>query len=543
MAAKIVLTTLNSRYQHTAFGLRYLFANLEELRPDARILEFTLAQNPRDIAERILEQEPEIVGIGVYIWNTRQCHELVSILKKVAPEVRVVLGGPEVSHETETQAICALADFVIRGEADFLFREFCRACLSGARLPEGKWISGELPDIKKVASPYPYYSDEDVRNRVIYVEASRGCPYKCEYCLSSLDKTVRSFDLDAFLVDMDRLIERGARQFKFIDRTFNLSVPTCTRILQFFLDRVGHGLFLHFEMVPDRLPVELRELIRRFPAGALQFVLLFISWNPEVARLVSRRQDYSKIRENFRFLSGETGVHVHADLIVGLPGETLESFARGFDEMASLGPHEIQVGMLKRLKGTPIARHDREWEMVYQEHAPFQVLSTRALSFAQTQLMDRFARFWDLYANSGNFYHTMRLLRARALMRADRSLFWLFMEFSVFLAERHPQGHGVALLSLVESAWVFLTQRLLVSEEEARSVLIEDYSVRGKRDVPRFLRGDRPDGLSRAATKPPTEAVAIEPQGSTPARQMRHLAAKADAKKTVPCGSSSSAER
>ena len=318
----ILLTTLNTKYPHAAFGLRYLFANLKELQPLAGILEFTASQNPRDIAEAILATDPKIVGFGVYIWNTSQTYAVISVLKRIKPEILIVIGGPEVSYESTTQPICQLADFTFQGESDFLFYEFCKNYFENKKLPTSKYISGPLPDILQIASPYSFYTDEDVRHRVLYVEASRGCPYKCEYCLSSLDKSVRNFDLDRFLGDMDSLIQRGARQFKFVDRTFNLSISTSSKILRFFLDRMSVGLFLHFEMVPDRLPSELRELIKLFPPGSLQFEVGIQTWNPEVAKNVSRRQDYSKIRENFEFLNNQTTVHLHTDLIAGLPGET-----------------------------------------------------------------------------------------------------------------------------------------------------------------------------------------------------------------------------
>src|SRR6476620_3810451 len=240
----ILISTLNARYSHCSFGLRYLYANMKKLQSETKILEFTISQNLRDIAESILDHSPKIVGFGVYIWNANQTKELVSLLKKVQPDLKIVLGGPEVSYETELQEICQLADLTIRGEADFLFYEVCHNYFHKSEWPAQKVISGILPEIKQIQLPYSHYSDEDIKNRVIYVEASRGCPYKCEYCLSSLDKSVRSFDLDLFLEEMHQLILRGTRQFKFVDRTFNLSIPTSTRILQFFLDRIHHGLFL-----------------------------------------------------------------------------------------------------------------------------------------------------------------------------------------------------------------------------------------------------------------------------------------------------------
>ncbi len=479
--SRIVLSTLNSTYQHTAFGLRYLYANLRELQADCEIREFTIAQNPRDIVEKILHLKPQILGLGVYIWNTRQTLEVVQILKKVAPQIVVVLGGPEISYEIENQALYKASDFVIRGEADRLFYEFCASWFQGV-FPQQKIIQGPLPELSSLKLPYNLYTDSDLQNRTIYVEASRGCPYKCEYCLSSLDLSVRNFPLDSFLKEMDELIQRGARTFKFVDRTFNLSPKISTSILQFFLQNIDKGLFLHFELVPDRLPQELRSLIEQFPPGALQFEIGIQTWNPEVAANISRRQNYSNIIANLKYLKEKTNVHTHADLIVGLPGETLESFGRGFDALAALNPDEIQVGLLKRLKGTPISRHDRSYDMIYADHPPFQILKTKNISYEEFQEMNRFARYWDLIANSGNFKATSQFLKTLG------SPFATFRDLANFLHTRHSDSFGISLLNLSESAWLFLKEKLHVDPAVADELITLDYSVLGKRDVPHFLK-------------------------------------------------------
>ncbi len=426
----ILLATLNAKFIHAAFGLRYLYANLGDLQPRAAIAEFDINQKPIEIAEAILAREPRILGLGIYIWNVRPATELVGILKRARPDLTIVLGGPEVSFETEEQEIVRLADHVITGEADLKFAEVCRELLrerngvmesgsdgvnadsstpslhhSVGSLP--KVISAELPDLNRLTLPYDYYDARDVAHRVIYVEASRGCPFTCEFCLSSLDIPVRQFPLDRFLGAMQRLLDRGVTQFKFVDRTFNLHLPTSTAILRFFLERWRPGLFIHFELVPDRLPEQLRELIAQFPAGALQFEVGLQTLNEEVEQLISRRQNHTRLDENFRWIREHSGVHLHADLIAGLPGESLASFAAGFDRLLALGPQEIQVGILKRLRGTPIIRHDTEWAMAYSPHPPYEVLQTRHMDFATLGRLRRFASFWDLYGNSGNFTETL----------------------------------------------------------------------------------------------------------------------------------------
>jgi radical SAM superfamily enzyme YgiQ (UPF0313 family) len=481
---QILLCTLNSTYQHSSFGLRYLFANLGPHQKNAEILEWTIKENPRNVVEKILLRKPTIVGFSVYIWNTEELFEVCSILKSVAPDIILVLGGSEISYETETQRLFPIADYVIVGEAEFLFKNFCDQILSGQK-PDSKIIRGELPDIKSLILPYDLYTDDDIKNRVIYVEASRGCPYKCEYCLSSLDKSVRSFDLNLFLGEIKKLMDRGARTFKFVDRTFNLSPTTSVTILNFFFEHIDLGLFLHFEMVPDRLPQEIKNLIQKFPAGSLQFEVGIQTLNPDVAKNVSRKNDLKKVEENFNYILTETKVHTHADLIVGLPGETLESFGQGFDQLSQMKPDEIQVGILKRLKGTPIIRHETEFQMRYQAFAPFQILSTSTMDYSTLQRMNRFAKFWDLYANSGEFNKFIEVIR-----QLPGSYFWNFMKLSDHLSQKYTDTHSISLMSLAESAYTYLLS-LNLSTEKARKIILQDYCWGPKkRDIPAFLKTD-----------------------------------------------------
>jgi radical SAM superfamily enzyme YgiQ (UPF0313 family) len=251
---------------------------------------------------------------------------------------------------------------------------------------------------------------------------------------------------------LHRLLDRGCRQFKFVDRTFNLNLAAARAILQFFLDHRPAGLFLHFEIIPDRLPDALRDLIRQFPPGALQFEVGIQTFNEEVAARISRRQDNATAEENLRWLRAATGVHIHSDLIIGLPGETVESFAAGFDRLVALHPHEIQVGILKRLRGAPIKRHDEEWLMVYGATPPYEILQNKLIDFATMQRLRRFARYWDLIANSGRFTDAAPLLWKSA------SPFWSFLKFSDWLYAETGQTHEIALARLTELLARYLGQ-------------------------------------------------------------------------------------
>jgi radical SAM superfamily enzyme YgiQ (UPF0313 family) len=307
---------------------------------------------------------------------------------------------------------------------------------------------------------------------------------------------------------MESLLARGARQFKFVDRTFNLNIKTSRAILSFFLERYAPGLFLHFEMIPDRLPEALRDLIRQFPPGALQFEVGVQTFNEDVARLISRRQENVRVEENLRWLREQTGVHVHADLIVGLPGENVESFARGFNRLAALGPQEIQVGMLKRLRGTPIVRHDAEWGMVYSPAAPYEVLQTRLIDYAEMQRLRRFARFWDLVANSGNFLETTPLIWEGGLP------FEGFLKFSDWLFAVGGRTNGIALKRLAELLFRYLLTEADCDELRAARAIWNDYRRGGRSDRPEFLRPFLP--------LIDQTAPAVVPRSASLPRQSRH---------------------
>ncbi|MGO8766059.1 MAG: DUF4080 domain-containing protein [Limisphaerales bacterium] len=531
----IVLTTLNAKFIHAAFGLRYLFANLGGLQSRARMVEFDIHQRPVDIAEILLAQNPKIIGLGIYIWNVAEATEVVAALKRVRSEVIVILGGPEVSYETESQPIVQLADHVITGEADLKFTEVCgemlkagdeatslkNSSVKNSEIPyvvsHPKIIPAPSPEFSQLKLPYEFYDERDIAHRIIYVEASRGCPFTCEFCLSSLDIPVRAAPLERFLGEMQRLLDRGVRQFKFVDRTFNLNITTSRAILEFFLERHRPGNFYHFEMIPDRLPDALREVIARFPAGSLQFEVGVQTFNPEVGARISRKQNYERLEENLRFLRNETGVHIHADLIVGLPGETVESFASGFDRLVALRPQEIQVGILKRLRGTPIVRHDAEWRMVYNPHPPYEILQNKLIDFATMQKLRRFARYWDLAGNSGNFVATTPLLWSPAGRSSGRpSPFDSFMRFSEWLQARAGRTDGIALARLMEWLFEYLTTEIPLDAQPVAEALWNDYQRGGRHDKPSFLREFLPE----------TGPSAPRHSGASLKRQARHLAAE-----------------
>lgn len=475
----IVLTTINARYVHAALGLRYLAANMGALQSRTRIVEFVLGQRAFEIVEDLLALNPRIIGIGVYIWNVEECTRVVALLKKVAPHVTLVLGGPEVSYETAEQRICALADYVISGWGDVTFAQLAQEIISGSA-PAGKVIAGVQPPLARLSLPYAQYSDEDIAKRFIYVEASRGCPFKCEFCLSALDKTAWPFELDALMGELEKLYARGARNFRFVDRTFNLKVAASERILEFFLARMDDNLFLHFELIPDHLPDRLKQTIARFPPGALHFEIGIQTFNPAVQARISRRQDDAQAEKNIRWLREQSNALIHVDLIAGLPGEDLASFGRGFDRLHAMKPHEIQVGILKRLRGAPIERHTDAHHLCFNPDAPYNVLATDCIAYADMQRISRFARYWDLAGNSGRFHQTLPLLLGAAPFNN-------FMRFTDGLYARTHKTHEFAFERLCEFMHDHLTQVTGVDAAVADAALVSDYQASGARGRPAFM--------------------------------------------------------
>jgi hypothetical protein len=327
------------------------------------------------------------------------------------------------------------------------------------------------------------------------------------------------------LAELDRLYQRGARQFKFVDRTFNLKIEASARILQFFLDRLppaplihalAPDLFVHFELIPDQLPERLKSLIAQFPPGVLQFEIGIQSFNPEVQQRISRRQDHAKTLANLGWLVTQSQAHLHTDLIFGLPGESLASFAQGFDTLHALRPHEIQLGLLKRLRGTPIARHTEAWGMVYDAEPPYAVQETSVLSRDEVQRFVRLARYWDLVANSGRFSRTLALLLQGPLP------FAAFLAWSDWLWQRSGQTSGLSPEALVDHLFDYLVaqpgQDPKVVQSAVLDALLADYLASGARARPRSLQAVLP------AQGPPATRSGI---GLAPRQQQHGLGANA----------------
>jgi radical SAM superfamily enzyme YgiQ (UPF0313 family) len=478
----IVLVTINARYTHCSIALRYLFANLKDLQSRAEILEYDISEDPKIIAEQIIRRSPRIVNFGAYIWNVDQTYQVIQIIKKVLPGVFIILGGPEVSYQPFRMDV-SLADYIIQGEAEVEFYKLTSKLIQNKR-PKTRIIRSEPVDPLKIKLPYSYYTDNDIKNRVIYVEASRGCPFNCEFCLSSIDKNVRYFDQEMILNEIDGLWKRGARSFKFIDRTFNLDINNTIRILDFFLIKKP-PYFVHFEMVPEVFPEALKDRIAKFPSGALQLEIGVQTLDKKVAANIKRKLNIEKLKTNLDFLAKNTKAHMHLDLIFGLPGQSVKSFAEDLNALVSITDSKIQLGILKKLSGTEISRHDEKFKMVYSDFAPYEIIKTKDIDYLMMQELKRMARFWELIYNRDNFKKTVKLLWK------DNQVFEGFFKFSKWLYEEAKTTYQISLNRLAELLFQYI---ITISDDFSENkhalagIIIDDLMYKKIRKIPELLK-------------------------------------------------------
>jgi hypothetical protein len=452
-------------------GLRCLKANLKEFENDADILEFSLDISVNEIAENIINQNPDFVGFGCYIWNIEQTLRVCEIIQNIMPKTIISLGGPEVSYEYDE--FLPYCDYIICGEGELAFYNLIKA-IDEKTPPKEKILNEKICDLSQIKMPYYLYNEEDIKNRVIYVEATRGCPFTCEFCLSALSKGVREFDLTLFLENMDMLIKKGVKHFKFIDRTFNIKYDRVKKILGFFKTRWKDGMILHFEVFPDKLNDKMLEEIKNFPKGGLHLEAGVQTFYEPSLKAISRVQNEEKTLKNLEFITNKTGAVIHSDLVAGLPYSTIETFAGDFDKIMRSNPQELQLGILKRLRGAPIDRHTTECKMLYSKHPPYEIMQTKYLSYKELQDIKRFARYFDIFYNSGKFSQTMLLL-----WETDASKFSAFMDFTNFIWESYSQTHKISIQRQTKILFDYLTQKM--SRKRVAESLLKDY-INNNRD-------------------------------------------------------------
>lgn len=410
---KTVVTTLNAKYIHTCLALRYLKAYAEPEFP-VEIMEFTIKDPPMNIATELYTKEADVIGFSCYIWNIEETIPVINMLKKINPDVTIVLGGPEVSYDTEEwMKRIPEVDIIVIGEGEATFKEVLEAVKEKRNLSDVKGIAyrenanikftypREKIDLNEIPSPFRFEDDlPQLSKRVTYVETSRGCPFSCQFCLSSIEVGVRYFNIERMKEELLFLMDHGAKTIKFVDRTFNIRKSYAMEMFQFLIDYHREGCVFQFEITADIMrPEVIQFLNENAPPGLFRFEIGVQSTNDETNVLIKRRQNFEKLSRTVTMVKDGGKIVQHLDLIAGLPEEDYQSFRKTFNDVFALRPEELQLGFLKLLRGTGLRIQADEFGYVYMDHAPYEILGNRVLSFADIvkikQVEDVLNKYWN----------------------------------------------------------------------------------------------------------------------------------------------------
>ncbi|MGA8941546.1 MAG: B12-binding domain-containing radical SAM protein [Thermoactinomyces sp.] len=465
---KAVLSTLNAKFIHMALALRLLKAYCSR-DFDVELAEYTIKDEPLNIVSDLYARRPDVIGFSCYIWNIEQTIPILEMLKKVLPETKIVLGGPEVSHDTGywMQRIPQV-DFIVVGEGEETFHHLLSEIASGQQYDQVKGLAfrrGEeivinpprpQLDLNKIPSPYRFKEDlPHLPNRVVYFETSRGCPFTCQFCLSSTEAGVRFFDMERIKEDLLYLIENGAKMIKFLDRTFNINRDYALEIFQFLIDH-HQGCKFQFEITADIMRPEVLDfLTKQAPPGIFRFEIGVQSTNDPTNKAVKRRQNFARLAETVNRIRESGRIAQHLDLIAGLPFEDYDTFRKTFNDVFALQPEELQLGFLKMLRGTGLRNQADQYDYVYMERPPYEILGNRFLSFQDIIRIKRVEDVLEKYWNAHRMDHTLKYL----IQHEFPSAFDFFQEFGNYWEEQGWQRIGHQLEDLFVHLYSFLKSR------------------------------------------------------------------------------------
>jgi len=488
--SRVALATLNAKFVHSSLALRCLRA-VTEKDHDVKLLEFTIHDPVEVIVGTLFEQNPDVIGFSCYIWNIEETAKLISTLKKVLPTSLIVLGGPEVSYDTDHfMHNMAGVDVIVVGEGEATFPELLSVHQAKGDLKSVSGLVfrnelGELIhtptrakiDFAKIDrfTPYDDQYMHELANRIVYYEASRGCPFSCQFCLSSIESGVRYAALERVQDDLRRLIQAGVRQIKFVDRTFNLRRDIALAIFTFLIEYAGQTTF-HFEITGDILkPDIVNWLCQHAPAGLFRFEIGVQSTNDATNDIVKRRQNFAKLSHTVETIAESGKIIQHLDLIAGLPEENYETFQTTFNDVFALRPDELQLGFLKLLRGTGLRHMADRYGYQYMETAPYEMLSNQDMSYQEVLRLKRLEDVLEKYYNSGRFRHIV----AYATKELFETPFAFFQSFGDYWNERGYARIGHQPIHLVLYFRDFLEQRGCF-DEVAQALLRADYLLREK---------------------------------------------------------------
>ncbi|HOJ09670.1 MAG TPA: B12-binding domain-containing radical SAM protein [Clostridiales bacterium] len=542
---KTVIVALNSKYIHSALAPWYLKYACSNCREEIKILEYSINDDIEWILSKIFLEKPDVAAFSCYIWNITHILKIAGNLKKVLPNIIVILGGPEVSYEPqEIMGKNDFIDYIICGEGEESFQKLL-SCLYSATnsstfpaamaadnlnigeveglcyrnngencnqsseedvekykkiIYDGKYCL--IKDLDSIPSPYTDEMLGSLNNKIVYYEASRGCPFSCSYCISSTFDGVRYLSMDRVKKDILRLIGKGVKQVKFVDRTFNCNKKRAKEIIRFVIEQSKESNYetnFHFEAAGDLFDDEMIQLLSTASEGVIQLEIGVQTTNEETLDEINRRTDTEKVFDNIRLLKSEDNIHIHLDLIAGLPFENYISFQESFNRVYALEPHQLQLGFLKMLKGSHIRNYSEKHGYKFREYPPYEVLNNKYISFSEMSELKGIEEVFERYYNSGRFKHSLKFV----IGYFYDSPFDFYRDFYLY---NFNEGHLDKPLSARDLYTVFAgfagnLEKLMVNAGKIADCNISIYSIMNQFLKLDFLStnntGNLPEGINR----------------------------------------------
>ncbi len=441
---KILLTTLNSKFIHSNLAIRYIKSYVKDIE-EVHISEFTINQNLDYIASSIYKSNADIVGFSTYIWNLTETLQIAETLKLVKPDIKILLGGPEVTYDgRDFLKKYPFIDYIAYGEGEEIFKNFLLALKSGQGMEEVKGLiyrqgdevivnppQGLIGDLNLIPSPYESLGNE-FKNRIVYFESSRGCPFNCKFCLSSTIKGLRYFHIERVKMEIENLIKGGVKQVKFVDRTFNADKKYAIEIMKFIIDKDPKDINFHFEVTAHLLDEEMLDFLSTVKEGLFQFEIGVQSTNDKTIDAIGRTTDFPKLREVTKRIKSFKNIHQHLDLIAGLPYEDYESFRDSFNDVYEIGPEKTQLGFLKLLKGSDLRSDTEKYNFKYLDLPPYEVLSNDFITYDDILKLKNIEDLVEKYYNEGYFQYSL----AYIIENHYRTAFDFYEDFSNYFEEK-----------------------------------------------------------------------------------------------------------
>jgi len=494
---KALLTTLNSKYIHSALSIRYLKEFCKDI-ADISLMEFTINQNIDYIAGEIYKRKPDIIGFSTYIWNLEHTLRVCEILKLVNPNIKIILGGPEVSFDSEDiMKENWFIDFIISGEGEIPFRELLLSIFDGDRdfssvkgltYREGEEIIKNPPgsllkNLDMIPSPYVEI-DKSLEKKIVYYESSRGCPFNCQFCLSSTIKGVRYFSLERVKEDLQRLMDMKVKQVKFVDRTFNANKKYAMEIMEFIMDKDPEDMNFHFEVTAHLIDEDMLQLIKKAKPGLFQFEIGVQSTNERTIEAIGRTTNFGKLKEICKEIKSYKNIHQHLDLIAGLPYEGYESFKKSFNDVYEIKPEKIQLGFLKLLKGSGLRKEKEKYGFKFLDIPPYEVLETNYIKYEEMLRLKGIEDLVEKYYNEEYFKTTISYLVENKYDTA----FDFFEDFLNFWEYKGYHRLSHSRDRLYEILWQFCEYKGLEELDLINEIIKFDYLFNNQNyNVPKFI--------------------------------------------------------